>query len=441
MRALPLFSFNDMYRLQEIQERLSKVVGWEQSYDINNPIDEKLTESEGGLYYQQCHPLMTLNNIRSMMPDDFIKMYELYDPEKYYAEGNKVQSGGEVYKCLETVIGENPADSLKWKKCNILDDYLRKLVSDGIAQAVLTFVQMKSLQTETKTLMERRTFFDGAGRINAAIQNFGKIVGFEIVPVRSMGVTAKIERVGLQMRGTGTVKVYLFHSSQIDPIKTFDLNYTKNGGFQWFDLKDCYLPYISTDNNSGGAWYLCYNQNDLPQGMEAINVSKDWSREPCGSCNIGSLEGWRELTSYLQISPFKVDALDTFADYPELWDIEDMNYTCTYNYGLNVEVTTGCDLTDFIISQRLLFQSVLQKQVTYNALRTLAMNPDVRVNRNQSNASRMDILYELDGNSQGRASGLGYELRKAYEAISLDTAGLDRICLSCNNHGVRYRTV
>ena len=118
-----------------------------------------------------------------------------------------------------------------------------------------------------------------------------------------------------------------------------------------------------------------------------------------------------------------------------------MNYTCTYNYGLNVEVTTGCDLTDFIISQRLLFQSVLQKQVTYNALRTLAMNPDVRVNRNQSNASRMDILYELDGNSQGRASGLGYELRKAYEAISLDTAGLDRICLSCNNHGVRYRTV
>ena len=145
MRALPFFLFKDMYRLQEIQERLSKVVGWEQSYDINNPIDEELTESEGGLYYQQCHPLMTLNNIRAMMPDDYIKMYELYDPEKYYAVGNKVQSGGEVYKCLETVIGENPADSLKWKKCTILDDYLRKLVSDGLAQAVLTFMQMKSV--------------------------------------------------------------------------------------------------------------------------------------------------------------------------------------------------------------------------------------------------------------------------------------------------------
>ena len=55
-----------------------------------------------------------------------------------------------------------------------------------------------------------------------------------------MGVTAQIHRVGLQMTGgTGIVKLYLFHSSQIDPVKTFDLNFTlTNGGFQWFTLED-----------------------------------------------------------------------------------------------------------------------------------------------------------------------------------------------------------
>ena len=78
--------------------------------------------------------------------------------------------------------------------------------------------------------------------------------------------------------------------------------------------------------------------------------------------------------------------------------------------------------------------------LSYNFSQLMAMNPDVRVNRNQSNVSRMDILYELDGNTQGRPGGLGYDLKKAYEALSLDTQGLDRICLSCNNHGVRYRT-
>jgi hypothetical protein len=119
-----------------------------------------------------------------------------------------------------------------------------------------------------------------------------------------------------------------------------------------------------------------------------------------------------------------------------------MTYTNTTNYGLNCEITIGCDLTDFIIEQKQLFANVLQKQVAAIALRTLALNPDVRVNRNQSNASKMDILYELDGNtSSNRPAGLGYELTQAYKALSLNTQGLDRICLTCNNHGVKYTTV
>jgi hypothetical protein len=175
--------------------------------------------------------------------------------------------------------------------------------------------------------------------------------------------------------------------------------------------------------------------------MESINVSKDWSREPCGTCNVGSVETWRELTKYLQISPFAQQAPTTFEQFPELWDIEYMSYTNTQNYGLNVEVSVGCDLTDFIIRERRLFATVVQRQVAAIALRTMAMNPDVRVNRNQSNASRMEILYELDGDVQSRALGFGSELRKAYEALSLNTSGIDRICLSCNNRGVKYRTV
>ena len=90
---------------------------------------------------------------------------------------------------------------------------------------------------------------------------------------------------------------------------------------------------------------------------------------------------------------------------------------------------------------RAIFATVIQKQVAANVLRTVAMNPDVRVNRNQVNATRDEILYELDGAPTGRASGLGYELKQAYKALSFDTRGLDRVCLQCNNHGVKYRTV
>lgn len=440
-----------MIRINEICEALKNVCGWEQSYDPAKAIDDNLTQTESGLYFQGAHPLLTLDSMEAIMPDDWGIQYPVWDALTQWKQNKVVQYGNDTngnklfWKAKADNVGEEPTeDSLYWSKYNILSDFLERMTRNGIATAIQTFTQIKQLDKETRNLLERRTFFDGAGRIRATLQNNHKLVGFEIVPVRAMGVTAKIEKIGLQMTGgTGVVRMYLFHSSQIDPIKTFDLNFTvTNGGFQWFPLTDCYLPYISDKNNAGGAWFLCYNQDELPAGMEAINVSKDWSREPCGTCNMGSVEVWRELTKYLQVTPFMYNAPETFAEYPELWDIAYTMYTRTQNYGLNCEITIGCDLTDFIISQRQIFQTVIQRQVAAIALRTLAMNPNVRVNRNQSNATRMDILYELDGNTSGvRPGGLGYDLKKSYEALQIDTQGLDRICLACNNRGVRYRTV
>lgn len=441
-----------MYRLKEIQDALLHVCGWEQSYNPKEAIDSDLTRSESGLMFQGAHPLLTLDTMRAIMPDDWGYQYPEWNSRETYSAGTIVQydlNGNDDELYWESIRDNNtneiPGENvLFWKPYNILSDFLERVTRNGIATAIQTFTQIKQLDKETRNLLERRTFFDGAGRIRATLQNTHKLVGFEIVPVRALGVTAKIEKIGLQMTGgTGIVKMYLFHSSQIDPIKTFDLDFqVKNGGFQWFTLEDCFLPYISKDNNSGGSWFLCYNQDELPQGMEAINVSKDWSREPCGTCNIGSVEVWRELTKYLQVTPFMYNAPETFAEYPELWDIAYTMYTNTQNYGLNCEITVGCDLTDFIISQRQIFQDVIQKQVAVIALRALAMNPNVRVNRYQSNATRTDILYELDGNTSGvRPGGLGYQLKKAYEALKLDTQGLDRVCLSCNNRGVRYKAV
>lgn len=440
-----------MIRINEICEALKNVCGWEQSYDPAKAIDDNLTQTESGLYFQGAHPLLTLDSMAAIMPDDWGIQYPVWDALTQWKQNKVVQYGNDTngnklfWKAKADNVGEEPTeDSLFWSKYNILSDFLERMTRNGIATAIQTFTQIKQLDKETRNLLERRTFFDGAGRIRATLQNNHKLVGFEIVPVRAMGVTAKIEKIGLQMTGgTGVVRMYLFHSSQIAPIKTLDLNFTvTNGGFQWFPLTDCYLPYISDKNNAGGAWFLCYNQDELPAGMEAINVSKDWSREPCGTCNMGSVEVWRELTKYLQVTPFMYNAPETFAEYPELWDIAYTMYTRTQNYGLNCEITIGCDLTDFIISQRQIFQTVIQRQVAAIALRTLAMNPNVRVNRNQSNATRMDILYELDGNTSGvRPGGLGYDLKKSYEALQIDTQGLDRICLACNNRGVRYRTV
>ena len=434
------------------------LVGWQQDFSPKNTIDHRLTQSESGLYYQQAHPLVTIKNVRSIMPEDFIEQYNSWNEFIIYDKGAKVRHEGIVWIAMRETQGEEPEKSAfngdysddfdspsakPWKPYNMLSDYLLRMTQQAITQVVQTFLTKKSLLKESKALLERRPFFDGAGRIDNIASKGQKIVGFEITPVRAMGVTTKIERIGLQMTGaTGDVTVYLFHSSQRDPIQTVNVHINKgNGSMEWFDLTDWFLPYISEYNDAGGSWYLCYNQADIPAGMDAINVARDWSRDPCGTCNRGNLEAWRELTKYIQIAPFRVPALETFAEYPELWDIEQMVYTNTQNYGLNVVVSVACDLTDFIVSQRNIFATVLQKQMAATVLRTLALNPDVRVNRNQSNASQFDLLYEVDGNPQGRKTGLGKEIEDYYDALDIDTRGIDRICLTCRPVGVRYTHV
>ena len=438
-----------MYRLKEIQESLLHLVGWEQNYNPDEYINPELTETESGLYFQGQHPLMTLKNIKSVMPDDFVFIYPEWNMIAEYHKGDKVRHNERVWLALRDNQNEEPLndfnndfnDDFGWENFNPISDYVERETRSGIATMVQNFITKKLLSHETRTIIENRAIMDGAGRLAATITNQGKICGFEITPVRSMGVTTKIDRIGLQTTGaSGIVRVYIFHSNNVNAVKTIDFNVSGQNGFQWFETPDLYLPYIGGENqNAGGSWYIVYNQNDLPTGMEAIDLTKDFSREPCGSCNKGNLIFWRELMKYVEIHPFKYTAPLDFKEYPELWDIEKNIYTNTINYGLNLEITVGCDLTDFIIRQRAIFANVLSKQVTANMLRKMAMNPDMKVNRNQLNVSRQDVLYELDGSAVAdRRSGLGNDLENAYKGLSINTRGLDRICLGCNNGGIRF---
>ena len=344
-----------MIRLKEIQDAMLHLVGWEQSYDPEREIDKTLVESESGLLFQQAHSLMTLDNIENTIPENFMLQYPEWNQIKTYAQGTKVRHKGVVWIANYDSTGIEPEATDfnqdfnndfgselagAWVKYNFLSDYLERLTRSGIAKAIQTFLQTKQLNRETKDLFDRKTFFDGAARLQATIRASHKLVGIELVPVRAMGVTLKIHKIGFQAVGaTGTVKFYLFHSSQKDPVKTFEVNFTNtSGGFQWFSFEDLFLPYISDGTDAGGAWFLCYYQDELPFGMEALNVSKDWSREPCGTCNIGSVEVWREMTKYLQASPFCVIPPEDFSENPQMWDIAQTMYTNTMNYGINYGV-------------------------------------------------------------------------------------------------------
>ena len=417
-----------MYRLNDIVSSFSSLVGWK---------DTELSASESGLYFQEAHPLLTLRALRGVMPKDLLSKYPEYVQGNAYDKDAKVQSGGKAYISLRD---ENTSDvtSTDWREWDVFTDYLTYLTERGIKKVITKFVNEKVVGMETKNLVDRRTLFDGAGSRQARNENKGRIVGFEITPVRTNGITTKLNRVGVQFIGnTGDVKFYLFHSSQPEPIATKVVTIASDKGlFTWVDL-DWVLPYVNNEVDAGGSWYVVYNEADLPDYMESINFGRDWSREPCGNCNKGNLQLYRLMQKFVTLSPFYAVAPDWDEN---LWDIEDNIYTPANNYGLNFMFTMSCDITETILAERFQFASAVQLQVATDALREIALNPEVAVNRVQSNAERDNIMFEAVGNGEG-IKGLQGELDRAYKALSVDTKGLDPICMGCHNKGVRYTSI
>lgn len=435
-----------MVRANDIQEKLLRLIGWEQNYDTSDlKISDALTVSESGLYFQQIHPLLTLQNMSCIAPDFNNITFPEYNSEKEYSKGNVVDYQGTRYKALQKAQGKQPdIESEYWVETNLFSEWLESKTKASIQKAIARYCNEKTVEGTNKPLCESRTLFDGTGRLVDTVKNKKNIVGFEIIPVRAKGVTTKINKICLQFTKAGEYTLYLMHSSMDAPVKIIKLNKIRDNSAEWFTVDDLYLPYQSEDNDAGGSWYLCYFQSELPEGSQAIRKNKDWSKEPCGSCSRRELLAWMAWSKYLEIHPFFVneELINTEDESLHLWDVENNQYTYDNNYGLNLEVTVSCDITDFIIEQRMMFQDVIAKQVAVDMLREFAYNSNVRTNRHSINASRLDILYEVDGDSSSmKKSGLSYQLDMAFKAIKLSTSGIDRVCLPCRNNGIKYRTV
>lgn len=435
-----------MVRANDIQEKLLHLIGWEQNYDTSDlKISDALTVSESGLYFQQIHPLLTLQNMSCIAPDFKNITFPEYNSEKEYSKGNVVDYQGTQYKALQKAQGKQPdIESEYWVETNLFSEWLESKTKASIQKAIARYCNEKTVEGTNKPLCESRTLFDGTGRLVDTVKNKKNLVGFEIIPVRAKGVTTKINKICLQFTKAGEYTLYLMHSSMDAPVKIIKLNKIRDNSAEWFTVDDLYLPYQSEDNDAGGSWYLCYFQSELPEGSQAIRKDKDWSKEPCGSCSRRELITWMAWSKYLEIHPFFVnEELINIEDKSlHLWDVENNQYTYDNNYGLNLEVTVSCDITDFIVEQRMMFQDVIAKQVAVDMLREFAYNSNVRTNRHSINASRLDILYEVDGDSSSmKKSGLSYQLDMAFKAIKLSTSGIDRVCLPCRNNGIKYRTV
>lgn len=434
-----------MIRNIDIQDRLLSLIGWEQGYE-NLRVSSVLTKSETGIYFQHVHPLLTLQNISCIAPDFKNVSYDKFVFGNAYTKGHVVTSeDGKLYKAIKNSESIQLENSEYWVLTNPFSEWLESKTRASITKAISRFINDKLIKKTYKNLFENRTLFDGTGRICDTIKNQKNIVGFEIVPIRSKGVTTKINKIGLQFTKPGKYEIFIMHSSCNTPVYTLTFEKVKENSVEWFEVDDVYLPYQSTQTDAGGSWYICYSQSNLPFESKAIRKERDWSQGPCNSCSKNEYAAWQIWSKYIEVHPFFVNEELVWLEENKisyLWDIENNQYIYNTNFGINLDLTISCDITDFILEQRGLFADVIAKQVAIDMLREFAYNANARANRNSINVSRLDIIYEIDGDaSQIKKSGLSYQLEQAFKAIELTTEGMDRVCLPCKNNGVKYRSI
>jgi hypothetical protein len=445
-----------MYRDADLQAGLANLVGFRQNENPDYPqLSAALLQSESGLYVQDEHPLLSLENI-----DQALKNYDKFNFDAFsalesYAIGEKVRaSDNKVYIAVLASAPEDPKDPAGgangnyWDEYNLLSqklDQVRRSAASKVLSAIFTD---KKIREVTKAIFDNVQLFDGAGSFTSKEIKANRFVGFQIALESHRDLITVIKRLGTQFSAANPeFTLYVFHSSQEDPIATFTLNLTKVNSFQWSQLldedgKELTLKYLSDDYESGGAFYIGYYEEDLVG--QAIIKDYDFGRTPCATCN-RSHEYFTKWSRFIQVTPIEISSADLVGigpndpDGPKLWDIAKNNYVYTKNYGLNLDLTSRCDITDFIIRERQLLADPILKQITVDLLKELAYTT-----RNNAIAKEVrDLAIYTLNNKDNNTPGAEKKLELSLKAVSFDLSDLNSACMPCNDNGgtVNWATI
>lgn len=355
--------------------KLKGVVGWRQHFNTDIVVTAPQLESSSGRYFQEMHPALRLDKIKT---------------------------------CLD--------------KGQDINAYLDEVEESGIKQA-LTMIRSERLgEQATKDILVNDTIYSKYGSVSDGILNEGYFVGYCIEMKEEIGLMARILSVGLHTVDDSSLKLYIFHSSKSQHIGEIDITSTAKS-VTWTNAD---FRIFSEEDIQGGEYYIGYYQDDLTS--KAINYEAfDWQKGPCEGCDNGVLKTkWRNLNLHLNgISSFYV------VDPPvagTLWEKESLTWVNNRTWGLNLKLSVECNLNRFVEEHAHLLDEVIGLSVAERVLSM--MKYAMTINSFEENLKVMAIR-EYDGDKETNMLNINQRLAKAVKAISFDMSKLSAPCLNC----------
>lgn len=379
-----------MFNKANIITSLQGAIGFRQNPDPQGPqigtsgaVD--LTASSSGYYVTDEHPILDTINLISVCPD-----YQLYQNDPALAN-------------------------------QAFTDWLKSIIDTAIIRSLDTWYNEKLKDKTANTLLEKDALFYEGGALSNTDINAGKRVYLELFVKKSNSLIVTLSRVGFQFSQAESFTAYFYELGKQDAIKSIPINYTNAGDFEWFSIPD------GLELEGGKTYYLSYDQNDI--SSESINAMMMSHYSEPGVIKYPS-------TKYLTIASGLTNGTGV-----DLWDIAANQYTLTSNYGMNLDYQVACDYSKLIEDNVNEFCAFVSLTAAIMLLHRLAFNPQARVNRNLNNITTQTLLYELDGDSQGRPGGLRKRYEDMLNRLKFDLSTLDKICLKCKEKGRIKRRV
>lgn len=427
-----------MYNSAKIKIALAGLVGLKQIYGTQyEQLDPRLTDNI--LYdLRDIHPLIEMENLVNSYRTATKLGYDVYQPDQTYARDSRVLSGSVAYKSLiDGNIGNSPAtSSSSWEPVKVLSEQLLDSIASSIDKTLQAIFIRKKLNSLVKTIVDDFRLYDGRGEVTNKNANNGRFVGFKMLLHQGEDLIIRLPRLAFQFDAQcPDLKLYLFNTSQLEPVKVIPFNYNQAGIVKWYTLDRS--TEISLGSFDDGDYIIGYFESDLAPGAQSIKKETNLvDPKLCGTCNSNDFNLFRKRSNYLDIQPFYVEA--SHMNGTELWDEQYEVYLERNNWGMNIEFTINCDLTDFIISNKMLFAEAISKQAAVDILKTMQFSG---LDNQQLQKLKSQINYAQYGSTENMNRGLVAEVDKSIAALDFDLSNLNRVCLPCNESKITGRKV
>lgn len=373
-----------MTNATDLKECLKNVLGWRQHYDEAEEleIEPELTETETGEYYQDFHPALQLNII-----------------------SQSIDRGRD------------------------LSEYLTEKIDTGITQ-LINDIDSKRQSEGVKDLLATETMLNKYGWANDTIYNENRFVGFLFEPMEAISLSVVIASLGLQVSiAQDLLKIYVYHSSQLEPVKVIDVNLEKAISWNWID-EEIQL-YSRNKELQGGTYFIGYYQDDLLG--QAINYTDfDWSKGYCGSCDGGKMQkSWKNIKKYIRFMPIYVP-VQNLSEERYMFDENAVMIDHYKSWGMNFRLSVACDYTEFYCQNKKHLKNSLGLKVAYLILQDIKFSQQFNyINEDMKNL----IIRDLEGDKDTHEMGIALRLKKEINNVYLDTSGVNKYCLPCSEKG------